>query len=67
VHLANRLGESLPPSTRIILHYLGGKIDAELLFDAQIDFNSLRGKCAAVISNDPYFRSIRLYQEDAPN
>ena len=32
-HLANRLGVALPPSTRIVLHYLGGKVEAELLFD----------------------------------
>jgi cation diffusion facilitator family transporter len=66
-HLADRLGESLPPSTRIVLHYLGGKVEAELLFDQPIDIAALRSKCAAITANDPYFRNILLYQTGAPN
>lgn len=65
-HLANRLGETLPPSTRIVLHYLGGKVDAELLFDAQVQLDPLRNKCLAITANDPYFRSIQLFQSGAP-
>ncbi len=65
-HLANRLGVALPPSTRIVLHYLGGRVEAELLFDTQIHLDELRNKCMAITANDPYFRSIHLYQCDAP-
>ena len=65
-HLANRLGVALPPSTRIVLHYLGGRVEAELLFDMQIHLDELRNKCVAITANDPYFRSIHLYQCDAP-
>ncbi len=65
-HLANRLGVALPPSTRIVLHYLGGRVEAELLFDTQIHLDELRNKCVAITANDPYFRSIHLYQCDAP-
>jgi cation diffusion facilitator family transporter len=65
-HLTNRLGEALPPSTRIVLHYLGGKVEAELLFDTQIHLDALRNKCLAITANDPYFRSILLFQSDAP-
>ncbi|MFZ2162239.1 MAG: cation diffusion facilitator family transporter [Sideroxyarcus sp.] len=65
-HLADRLGETLPPSTRIVLHYLGGKVEAELIFDMPGDLSGLREKCAAICANDPYFRSILLYKNDAP-
>lgn len=65
-HLASRLGVALPPSTRIVLHYLGGKVEAELLFDTQIHLDELRSKCISITANDPYFRSIHLYQCGAP-
>jgi hypothetical protein len=66
-HLTNRLGESLPPPTRIVLHYLAGKVEAELLFDTQTPLDTLRTKCLAITANDPYFRSILLYQSSAPS
>jgi cation diffusion facilitator family transporter len=66
-HLADRLGMQLPPSTRVVLHYLGGHVDAELLFDTPVDLVAMQHKCAAVTANDPYFRSILIYQLSAPN
>jgi cation diffusion facilitator family transporter len=66
-HLSNRLGEPLPPSVRIVLHYLEGKIEAELLFDAQVDLGALRTKCDAIAGDDPYFSSIQLYHRCAPS
>lgn len=65
-HLTDRLGQSLPPSTHIVLHYLEGKIEAELLFDTPVDIIALRAKCASLIADDPYFRTILLYQGGAP-
>lgn len=65
-HLTSRLGENLPPSTRVVLHYLAGKVEAELLFDAPVDLKSLHEKCAAITANDPYFRNILLFQSSAP-
>jgi cation diffusion facilitator family transporter len=65
-HLANRLGETLPPSTRVVLHYLGGKIEAELFFENPAAISELSEKCAAISADDPYFRSILLYQNYAP-
>lgn len=65
-HLADRLGESLPPSTRIVLHYLGGHVDAEILFDTPVDIATLHSKCARITADDPYFRSILIYQAGAP-
>lgn len=66
-HLAERLGEALPPSAHVVLHYLGGKVEAELLFETPVDIAALRRKCAAITADDPYFRSILLYQSGAPN
>jgi len=66
-HLADRLGMQLPPSTRIVLHYLGGHVDAELLFDTPVDLVAMQRKCAAVTANDPYFRSIQIFLLGAPN
>jgi cation diffusion facilitator family transporter len=66
-HLADRLGMQLPPSTRVVLHYLGGHVDAELLFDTPVDLVVMQRKCAAVTANDPYFRSIQIFLLGAPN
>jgi cation diffusion facilitator family transporter len=66
-HLNDRLGMQLPPTTRIVLHYLGGHVDAELLFDTTVDLVAIQHKCAAVTANDPYFRSILIFQSSAPN
>jgi cation diffusion facilitator family transporter len=66
VHLADRMGVNLPPDTRVVLHYLGGKIEAELFFERPTDLAELSRKCAAISTNDLYFRSILLYQNCAP-
>jgi cation diffusion facilitator family transporter len=65
-HLHSRLGSELPPSTRIVLHYLGGHVEAELLFDTAMDIAVLQHKCAAITADDPYFRQILIYQAGAP-
>ncbi len=66
-HLSDRLGITLPPSTRIVLHYLGGKVEAELLVDGSVDAADLRHRCAVVIRDDPYFRHLAIYQGVAPH
>ncbi len=66
-HLYSRLGESLPSSTRIVLHYLSGKVAAELLLEAPVDLDGLQRKCSAIAADDPYFRSIIAYHNAAPN
>ncbi len=66
-HLNNRLGENLPSSTRIVLHYLGGKVEAELLLDTTVDMTDLQRKCSVITEDDPYFRSILALQSSAPN
>ncbi len=65
-HLQSRLGESLPPSTRTVLHYLAGKVEAELLLDVPVDLAELQRKCSAISADDPYFHTIRVFQAAAP-
>jgi divalent metal cation (Fe/Co/Zn/Cd) transporter len=65
-HLKDRLGEELPISTRVVLHYLEGKVDAEILFCSPVDLARLQQKCTEITSSDTYFRTINLYQNSAP-
>lgn len=65
-HLYSRLGEELPASTHIVLHYLNGKIEAEILLDTPVDIVSLQHRCSTLVADDPYFRAISLHQAIAP-
>ncbi|GAB4117861.1 MAG: cation diffusion facilitator family transporter [Sideroxydans sp.] len=65
-HLYKRLGYELPASTRVVLHYLDGKVEADLLLDADLDLAALTKQCAAIAADDPYFRRLTLYQNVAP-
>ena len=65
-HLAERLGEGTLPSSHTMLHYLDGKVDAELFLDSAVYCNSakieaLQHKCAEITAADPYFRAIHLH------
>ena len=66
-HLHSRLGSVIPESAQIVLHYLSGKIDAEILFDGTSEIEQLQLACNQICENDKYFRSIRLYANSAPN
>lgn len=66
-HLAERLGADLPPDTRVVLHYLSGKVEAELLLAGACDVAALQQACARIVADDVYFRNIHIYQEGAPN
>ena len=69
-HLAGRLGHDLPLSSHTVLHYLDGKVDADL-FLGEADchdaarIESLRLKCDEIILDDPYLRSLRLHRSYA--
>ena len=68
-HLERRLGAPLPPDCRAVLHYLDGKVDAELFLNAgnweSPETENLRTMLAQVVANDPLFRSIELHRRDA--
>lgn len=62
---AGLLGE-LPEPERIVLHYLGGKVEAELylpatLYDHPTQLARLRERLADFLRDDAYFAEIRLH------
>jgi len=70
-HLTERLGETQLPISRSLLHYLDGKVDAELFLDTaycqdQVKLNALLQKCTEIALNDHFFRSIQLHFNRAP-
>lgn len=69
-YLSERLGDAFPRDRKIVLHYLDGKVEAEVFLDAgfcvQSDrLKALQGKIAALVAESPHFRTIRLHQWDA--
>ncbi len=67
-HLEQRLGSALPPGYYAVLHYLDGKIEAELFLADDIEpakIENLRAKCAQLVADDRFFRSIQLHRTDA--
>lgn len=70
-HLMQRIGDQQPPFTRVVLHYLDGKIDAELFFEASLNkdaskLDHLLHKLAEICADDPYFRHIETNLIGAP-
>ena len=66
IYLAERLGDGIPLNDRITLHYLDGKVDADLFLDPAIYCDSdkikvLQRKCVEITVADPYFRTIHLH------
>jgi len=59
------------PITASVLHYLDGKVDAELFLDTRYcqdtgKVATLLNKCATITADDEYFRNIQLHYTDAP-
>jgi len=68
-HLAQRLNSALPLQQRVQLHYLDGKVDAEIFLSelpATAELAQWQQSCAAITGNDHWFRSVRLYTEARP-
>lgn len=70
-HLSARLGDTALPITRSVLHYLDGKVDAELFLDASYcddkhKVSALLHKCADITIDDEFFRNIQLHYISAP-
>ncbi len=69
-HLGQRLGDSFPLGSRTMLHYLDGKVDADLFVDLAIyhdpaRLEALQRKCAEITADDIYFRAIQLHRSNA--
>lgn len=70
-HLGALLGpEKLPEPFRIQLHYLGGKVEAELIVSCsrqdQDRLAETERSLARRLVGDPYFRSVSIYWRRAP-
>ncbi|MDR2195078.1 MAG: cation diffusion facilitator family transporter [Gallionellaceae bacterium] len=62
-HLAELLGDDLRSTARITLHYLDGKVDAELFLPLPCDearLATLQRRCAALPKDDRWFREVSL-------
>jgi cation diffusion facilitator family transporter len=67
-HLVKRLQSTVPLQSVVVLHYLDGKVDAEL-FVAEMEpevLLELCRNCASIAGGDEWFRSVRIYQRCAP-
>lgn len=70
-YLQERLGETLPPARKLVLHYLEGKVDAEIFLDPAAweepeRMDRLHRKILALIeADDEYFRSVQLHRMNA--
>lgn len=66
-HLEQRLGQPLPPGYQVVVHYLDGKVEAELMLPAEFSRHAaLCKELEKAMADDPFFRAIRVYHEDAP-
>ena len=71
-HLHERLSGALPEPDKVVLHYLEGKVEAEIFlspeFCADQDIvRGLKSRISEVLVSDEYFSVIQLHRCDAPN
>jgi len=66
-HLAERLGNSNLANDRVVLHYLDGKVDAEVYLpdDQREGAATLQERCDELVRDDKLFRDIRVYHDYA--
>ncbi len=70
-HLRAKLGTNALPIHHSVLHYLSGKVAAELFLETRYcqdseKMNALLNTCADITQQDEYFRHIKLHFLDAP-
>lgn len=68
--LAQQLGENWSPENRVELHYLNGKVEADLFLDpttSQDAINTLQRQCEQIVAADSCFRTIHLHRSNAQN
>jgi len=66
-HLAQRLNQPLPEPNRVVLHYLEGKVEAEIFlpeafFASREEVAALKTGLSHALADDPYFRSVHLHR-----
>ncbi len=70
-HLERELGEALPGTRQVVLHYLQGRAEADLylpfaFFGDSANLAALERKIAGMLKGDDYFSAIRLHCQGAP-
>lgn len=70
-HLDDLLGEPLPNGQRVIFHYLGNRVEAEVFLPSDWASDVLRmarlhSRLQAQLKTDPWFSSVSLNQRLAP-
>lgn len=70
-HLAILLGEGAPAVERMVLHYLGNRVEADIFLPQEACFDGalmarLEQHIAGQLAGDPYFRAISLNCRIAP-
>lgn len=65
-HLEQQLAMPLPLPCRIALHYLDGRVEADIFLAGPAPDEAFVKAVAALPGNDPYFGAIRLFHEFAP-
>ncbi len=70
-HLAGRLGGVNLKENRVVLHYLDGKVEAEIYLPADHyqaeQTDSLQARCDELMRDDEFFRSIHIHRKLAQN
>src|SRR3989338_3611521 len=63
-HLAERLGNSNLANGHVVLHYLDGKVEAEIYLSAnqRESAATLQERCDELVRDDKLFRDIHVYQ-----
>ncbi|PWB49280.1 MAG: cation-efflux pump [Nitrosomonadales bacterium] len=65
-HLEQQLAMPLPLSCRVALHYLDGRVEADIFLAGPAPDDAFARAAAALPADDPYFGAIRLFHELAP-
>ncbi len=65
--LKARLGDQMPEPERVVLHYLDGKVEAEMYLPAAFcadpgRFDALKAAMNALVAQDGVFRSVHLHR-----
>lgn len=68
-YLAEQLGESNLTANRVVLHYLDGKVDAELYLSANRHdaayADTLQARCDELVRENKLFRRVRVHRSHA--
>jgi cation diffusion facilitator family transporter len=68
-HLRERLRGAVPEPRRTVLHYLDGRVEAELFLSAastREEMARMERAIRELLWDDPYFRAVHLHRTNAP-